>query len=184
MQPASSHPHHHAHHPRLYGVLDLARAPELYDHVQRLAPHDAECLYREHGRLHPEIVRHCPHLVGLAPHDPLTALWRTRGWGQAWGLLLESSHRLPVVWRRLRHFTQAILPDGSGPVLFRFWDPRVMRVYLPLVEHDQLGEWFKDIHAWLVETEDGAGMIRYTLKAGALSAEVRRPEEMAASPRG
>jgi hypothetical protein len=180
MRPASSH-HHNAHHLRLYGVLDLARAPELYAHVQRLAPHDAECLYRDHGRLHPEIARHCPHVVGLAPHDPLTTLWRNRGWGHAWGLWIESSHRLPVVWRRLRHFTQAILPDGSGPVLFRFWDPRVIRVYLPLVESAELGEWFKDIHAWQVETEDGAGVIRYTLEHGVLSTQVRRLDAMAAS---
>jgi len=158
---------------RLYAVVDLARAPELNDHVQRLMPNQAQCLYQ--GRLDPQVARHCPHLVELAPRDPLTVLWSRQGWGDAWGLWLESAAGFRSVWRRLRHFTQAVLPDGSGPVLFRFWDPRVMRVYMPLVEADQLPEWFKDIDAYMVETEDGQGTLRWNLEGGALKTETRAP---------
>ena len=158
---------------RLYGVLDLARAPELYDHVRRLAPMQAQCLYQ--GKLNPEVARHCAHLVELGPADPLTQLWSRQGWGQAWGMWLESRAEFRSVWRRLRHFTQAILPDGSGPVLFRFWDPRVLRVYMPLVEAEQLPDWFKDIDAYMLETEDGQGALRWTLKGAALKTDAGPP---------
>lgn len=154
---------------RLYGVLDLARAPDLYEHVARLSPGGAACLFE--GRLDEAVVRASPHLVELAPDDPLSRLWRAEGWGEAWGLLLSSAAPLMTVRRRLRHFTQARLPDGTGPVLFRFWDPRVFRVYMPLVEPPDLAAWFTDIDRYIVESEDGAGSLRFALAQGALRVE-------------
>ena len=156
----------------LYGILDLARAPELYPHVERLAPAGAACLFE--GRLAPALLRASPHLVELARGDPLTTLWQQTGWGKAWGVLLRSGEGLAVVRRRLRHFTQARLPNGRGPLLFRFWDPRVFRVYLPLVEPAELPPWFKGIDHYIAETEDGAGAIHYALQGGALATQPRR----------
>ena len=153
--------------PKLYGVLDCARAQGLYEHAARLEPEAAECLFA--GKLDPVVRQASPFVVELSPGDPLSRLWRTQGWGQAWGILLSSSAGLPAVRRRLRHFTLARLPDGSGPVMFRFWDPRVLRVYMPLVEPAAAADWFKDIDRYIVETEDGSGSIRYALRNGALS---------------
>lgn len=152
---------------KLYGVLDCARAPETFDHVARLEPDSADCLFA--GKLDPQVKRASPFLVELAPTDPLSKLWRTKGWGQAWGILISSAASLPVLRRRLRHFTMARLPDGEGPVLFRFWDPRVFRTYLPAVEPAGLGEWFDGVDRYIVETPDGSGSLRYSLRGGALS---------------
>lgn len=153
----------------MFAVVDPAREASLYEHVARLEPGAAECLFE--GRLKPQLKQASPHLVELAPDDPLAAAWRGKGWGQAWGILLSSRESLASVRRRLRHFTQAKLPDGQGPVLFRFWDPRVFRVYLPLVEPAEIGPWFEGIDHYLCETEDGAGTLRYSLKHGALAVE-------------
>jgi hypothetical protein len=155
--------------PSVYGVIDPAREPALYEHVARLEPHDAQCLYQ--GRLDPQVARCCPHLVLLDPADPLSRLWRTEGWGKNWGMLIVSSADFRTVWRRLRHFTQVKLPDGQGPMLFRFWDPRVFRLYMPLVDADVLPQWFEDIDRYIVESEDGRGAIRYGLRGGALSVQ-------------
>lgn len=150
----------------LYGILDLARAPQLCDHVERLAPASAACLFE--GKLDPMVARASPHLVELASGDPLTAAWRSVGWGRSWGILLMSREPLSFVRRRLRHFTQARLPDGQGPVLFRFWDPRVFRVYMPLVEQDALPPWFEGIERYVCESEDGRAAQSYALEGGAL----------------
>ena len=154
---------------RLYGVLDCSRGPDLYEHASRLEPHAAACLFE--GRLDETVRRVSPFVVELGPADPLSQTWRSAGWGKAWGILLSSRAGLPAVRRRLRHFTQVRLPDGSGPVLFRFWDPRVFRVYFPLVEPRDLPGWFQDIERYVAETEDGSGSLRYTLRGGALSVE-------------
>ena len=154
---------------RLFGVVDCARAPALYEHVARLTPEAADCLFA--GKVDEELRRASPHIVELAPQDPLSRLWRTEGWGQAWGVLVFSQGTLASVRRRLRHFTLARLPDGSGPMLFRFWDPRVLRVYLPLVEPDAIGAWFEGIDRYMVESEDGQTSLRYRLAGGKLQVE-------------
>src|SRR5437868_157638 len=120
----------------MYGILDCAVAEGLYEHAARLAPGQAACLFE--GRLHESVLAASPWLVELSPSDPLSIAWRRQGWTANWGILLSSSAGLVAVRRRLRHFTQARLPDGVGPVLFRFWDPRVFRTYMPLVEPDQV----------------------------------------------
>jgi hypothetical protein len=158
---------------RLYGVLDCARDPALYEHAARLSPDHAECLFA--GKLDEEVLRASPFLVELAPSDPLSQQWRTAGWGKAWGILISSRESLPVVRRRLRRFTQARLPDGQGPMLFRFWDPRVFRDYLPLVAPQEIGGWFTEIDRYIVETEDGAGSLRYGLHEGRLVTEAGPP---------
>ena len=163
--------------PTLYGILDLARAPDMVEHVERLAPASAVCLFE--GRLHPSLVRASPHLVELSPDDPLTRAWRERGWGQSWGILIQSRETLSFVRRRLRHFTQARLPDGQGPVLFRFWDPRVFRVYLPLVDAESLADWFKGIDRFVCETEDGALSLQYAFDGGSVRVETGpRPQAL------
>ena len=155
--------------PRLYGILDCAADPALHEHAARLEPEHAACLYM--GKIDPLVRAVSPYLVELAPDDPLSRRWRAEGWGKAWGLLISSRADLATVRRRLRHFTMARLPSGEGPVLFRFWDPRVFRVYLPLVEPEAIGEWFKDIDLYVAETEDGAGSLRFSLANGALQVE-------------
>lgn len=154
---------------QLYGVLDCARAPQMFEQVSRLGPDGADCLFA--GRLDPFVKRASPFLVELSPSDPLSKAWRGEGWGQAWGILMSSPLNLPDLRRRLRHLTTVKLPDGSGPVLFRFWDPRVFRTYMPLVEPGDLREWFDGVDRYIVETPDGAGSIRYSLRGGALSVE-------------
>jgi hypothetical protein len=157
----------------LYGILDLACAPELFEHVARLEPAGAACLFE--GRLDSSVARASPHLVELAPSDPLTITWQNKGWGQSWGILIASREPLGFVRRRLRHFTQARLPGGEGPVLFRFWDPRVFRVYLPLVEPAQLPPWFKGIDRYICETEDGGASLHYTFDGNALEIQSAQP---------
>lgn len=158
---------------KLYGVLDCARAPEMYEHVARLEPESADCLFE--GRLDSRVKQASPFLVELSPSDPLSRTWRGSGWGHSWGILISSSANLPTLRRRLRHFTLARLPDGSGPMLFRFWDPRVFRAYLPTVEPADLPGWFEGVDRYIVETEDGRGSLRYALKDGALVVEPGPP---------
>ena len=154
---------------QLFGVLDCARDPQLYEHAARMEPHAAECLFA--GKLSETVRRASPFVVELAPSDPLSAAWRGQGWGAAWGVLISTRSDGAALRARLRRLTQVRLPDGSGPMLFRFWDPRVLRVFMPLIEPDGLSAWFAPGDRWIVESEDGAGSIRFGGDAGAVSVE-------------
>ena len=145
----------------LYGILDCAVDPSLYDQIDALPSGRSACLFE--GNLAPKVRAASPHLIELSATDPLSKLWRSQGWGKNWGILLTSEEPLMTVRRRLRHFTQVKLPDGAGPVMFRFWDPRVFRVYMPKVDAADAPAWFSDIDRYIVETEDGKGSLRFSL---------------------
>ncbi len=156
--------------PNLYGVVDPARA-EALRFLLPLTGTSASCLYEE--PLAPAVKAVCPHLVSLNHEPTLRSLWFNQGWGDSWGVLLGSRLEAQALRRRLRHFTLARLPDGEGPMLFRFWDPRVMRVYLPSCDGEELAPWFIGIDWWAAETAAGDGSLQYTLGADGLSALAR-----------
>lgn len=61
----------------------------------------------------------------------------------------------------VEHFaslTHVLMPDGNE-VLFRFQDPRVLRVLLPVCNEEELGQLFGPVKAFLIEQEDGGWLV-------------------------
>ena len=56
-------------------------------------------------------------------------------------------------------------PTGK-PLLFRYYDPRVLRVYLPTCNAEELKTLFGPVQAYIMEDESGAAMLRFRLKNG------------------
>ena len=100
--------------------------------------------------------------------ERLSEAWRKIGRGESWGIFLRSAQGQARVRQRLRTFNQAKLPDGQV-VLFRWWDPRVFRVYLPTCDADDLKQWFASVEEYICETEDGAGFMIYRNGDGGLT---------------
>ena len=69
-------------------------------------------------------------------------------------MVVDSERGLEELRKQFRHFLLAELPDGRM-VMFRFYDPRVMRPYLPTCNRDELGLWFSNVNAFVMESEDG-----------------------------
>jgi hypothetical protein len=162
----------------LFAIVDTARDKKLYGLV---APEkEQQCLFA--GELDPVLARASPYLVRLDEGSALMEAWRREGWGQAWGILLRSPHPFNDVRRHFRNFMQAKLPDGAI-VLFRFYDPRVWRTYLPTCEGETLASWFAKVDEYQVETPAGDGMIRYALSGGALVTETEGPAQAAPTGR-
>jgi hypothetical protein len=150
----------------LYAVVDTARDPMLYDLVHTAL--DPYCLFA--GDLAPELRRTAPYLVPLDDAEQLLNAWRTEGRGQSWGIFLRSPQERARIRRHLRHFNLAQLPDGRR-VLFRWWDPRVFRVYLPTCDAEDLKAWFAGIDEFACEAparsafdvfRDSGGMLLQT----------------------
>lgn len=131
---------------QLYGVVDCARDPRLYDLVQSCP--EQTCLFS--GRLTEKLVRASPHLVRLGQDTPFTLIWRSEGWGKAWGILLRSDLDIVRLRRHLKKFLTAELPTGQK-VLFRFYDPRVWRVYWPSLTDDERSAWLDGVESFTVE---------------------------------
>lgn len=131
----------------------MARAPRLYPLISTLHPMDAHCLFA--GRLEEPLRSASPFLFPLAASERIFDLWSNEGEGQSWGIFMTSPLGLEEVRRHVRKFLQVRLPDGSGPVLFRFWDPRVFYPFLLSSEAEHLAALFAKVSSYVVETSNG-----------------------------
>ena len=160
---------------QLYGVIDGVSVPDLR-RLAEAAPGRHSCLFA--GPLPFEVERAAPHLVALDPEAELTLRWWREGWGRNWGILAH----IPVEWsfsevrHHFRKFLRVRLPDKRY-VLFRYYDPRVMRTYLPTCTDVESAMVFGPVTSYLMEDQDASVLLRFTPGGeGATLQHVRLPE--------
>lgn len=149
----------------IFAILDGASIPGL---LQKLADEEPEhiCLYR--GDLEPDIEEVAPYLVRLEAEAPFTDWVIERGWGNHWGIFAESGGDLHQLRLHFRRFLTVHDPGGK-PLLFRYYDPRVLRNFLPTCTPEDLAGLFGPVESYLMEDESGAAMLRFRMKNGALT---------------
>jgi hypothetical protein len=162
----------------VYAVLDGASVPELLPRLEELQP-EYECLYR--GELAPDMAEVAPYLVRLEADSEFAAWLLDGGWGKHWGVFATSEEDLRAVHRHLRKFLTVYDPDGK-PMLFRYYDPRVMRLYLPTCNAEELATIFGPILCYTLEGEDALTLLRFRLGDGKLQQE-RKPLDPEAEAR-
>jgi hypothetical protein len=146
----------------LYGLLDPAQDSRLFERIKSTAEH--ACLFE--GTLDADLERGAPYIVRLRDDSALLQSWRQEGRGKNWGIVCLADEPLAAVRRHFRYFLQAKLPDGRVAV-FRFWDPRVWRVYLPLCGTADLVRWFARVDEYHCEGRHGE-TLRYRMFNGEL----------------
>jgi hypothetical protein len=62
-----------------------------------------------------------------------------------------------------------IYDDKGKPLYFRYYDPRVLRVYLPTCNESELEKVFGDVSHFIIEDDGGNAMIRYARLMGQLT---------------
>lgn len=97
-----------------------------------------------------ELATALPYLVALGEGEPLTEAWRREGTGKNWGIAFESGAGIDDLRLQFKKFLTAKLPDGTV-ALFRFYDPRVFRVFLGSAIPDERRAWFKLVQRYAVE---------------------------------
>ncbi len=133
----------------LYAILDAARDP-LVLAVLFQCDQEYESLYEgPEGEKLPVVG---PYLVRLPKDSSLLEVVVRASWGKSWGVFLTSEGPCADVHNHLRHFLMVKLPE-SKQVYFRFYDPRVLRVYLPTCTGEETGAFFGPIKYFLTEGE-------------------------------
>ena len=146
-----------------YAVLDGAANPALLDHLYGERPEFA-CLYR--GELAPDIAECAPYLARLAPQTPFADWLTGQSFGLNWGIFALADCDLRLLCRHLRKLNLVFDPQTQRSLLFRYYDPRVLRVFLPTCDAAQLAEFFGPVQAYFAE--DNGQILRFTLSAGRL----------------
>lgn len=133
-----------------YAVLDGASVPDL---PVKLYEMDAinVCLYR--GELPDDIVYVAPYLVHLFPGTQFTDWLLSECWGKHWGIFAQSP--LSVTGMR-KHFRMLLTVDdeNGNPMLFRYYDPRVLLPFLMTCNRDELEIIFGDVRYYFTEVPD------------------------------
>ena len=142
----------------LYAILDGAHDKRIYPNVL-LAGARYECLYR--GRIPEKLAKAAPYLLELRPNTDFTNWLFKYGWGDSWGIFLTSSASFDILRRHFRRFLK--VRDHRGKRLyFRFYDLRVLRVYLPTCNKHERDYVFGPVEGFHVETEDATTVRDYT----------------------
>ena len=144
----------------VYAVLDGASVPdlELPKLLWKLKPEHV-CLYR--GQLEPDMAEVAPYLVKLEFDHPFTKLVLEKGWGNHWGVFAVTGLEADLRKMRthFRKFLMVISPEGKS-IYFRYYDPRVLRVYLPTCNTEEIQTVFGPISCYYLEDEDPAILLR------------------------
>jgi len=140
----------------VFAVLDGASVADLPQLLWQHKPEHA-CLYS--GELGPDMRQVAPYLVRLDPDSPMTELVIGAGWGQHWGIFAVAPKGLIEMRKQFRRYLVVKDPDGKT-LAFRFYDPRVLRVYLPTCNAHETQEIFGPIRFLALEDEDPSTMLK------------------------
>lgn len=153
--------------PRVYALLDAARDESIYPKIVN-SDLESTCLYL--GEKARELAWVAPYLVELHRDDPFTEWVVENGWGKSWGIFAGSQATLNELKRHFRTFLMVYDEEGSS-LYFRYYDPRVLRVYLPTCNAKELGIVFGPVRSYLLEGEEMTTALRFGNASGLLEQE-------------
>jgi hypothetical protein len=137
-------------------IVDGASVPDLID---RLYDDEAAFSCLLSGELDPDMQEVAPYLVELRDGDPFSDWVLANGFGEHWGIGLRSSLSLVQLLRRFRQLLFVRDPQGE-PLYFRFYDPRVLRAFLPTCQGEEIWPWLDNIDCYLIEGETPGLLLR------------------------
>ncbi|MDE2430958.1 MAG: DUF4123 domain-containing protein [Burkholderiales bacterium] len=148
----------------MYLLIDAARIrdkmPWLRENGQK---HDS--LYR--GLSEEELSEVGPWLFEFPGGDAFASKVFHEGWGESWGVLLETEADFETCWRHFRKFLIVKTEEGEE-LYFRFYDPRVLKIFLPTCDEAQLREFFGPVNRFIVEGDSNEDAIAFALRNGEL----------------
>jgi hypothetical protein len=141
----------------IWMILDSARDHSIFRMLLECRL-QYSCLYSQARSPALEIA--APYVVQLEYQDRNSRRILERAWGHSWGILLKCDTRLDRLRRHLRRFLVVHDPHG-GRLVFRYYDPRVLRVYLPTCVGEELRSVFGAIQLFWTEGEVPEDMLEF-----------------------
>ena len=143
----------------LFAVLDGARDRAI---GRALASSPVEYRSLFSGPLSPSLRAASPFVVKLNPQEAFTQLLISEGWGRAWGIYVATTSSLLGLSRHLRTFLRVRMDNGKK-YYFRYYDPRVLRGFLPTCSSEQLQQIFGPISRFDLEDSDSSVLLRFRI---------------------
>jgi hypothetical protein len=144
----------------VYALLDAACEPSV---LKVLFESKEEYASLFEGVAGAQLANFAPYLVRLPKESPLLETLVQKAWGKNWGVFLTSPQQLQDLRSHFRQFLMVKMPDGTQ-AYFRFYDPRVLRVYLPTCLPQDAEQFFGGVKYYLSEDEKPDVLLRFSNK--------------------
>ena len=165
--------------PVVYAFLGGARDKQIEKTI-RLGSLKSACLID--GKLSYEMTIAAPYMVRLEKDHPQTIEILKKGWGNSWGIFAITYP--PATLINIRHNCKKIamvqLPDDKR-AYFRYYEPRVMRPYLPTCTVEEANKVFGHISEYIMEGEEPGTIHRFKrTELGVIDVHAIYPKEAGA----
>jgi hypothetical protein len=148
----------------VYALVDGAQAFDLA-FTARLMGNHLYTLFS--GALAVDLAHVGPCLIALPQPEAFLEKW-VAAIGTHPGIIFQSRAELPRLYAHLRRIF-IVQDEDQQEYFFRFYDPRVLRVFLPTCTDAELEEFFGPVEQWIAEDEAGAGLTVYRRNAAGLT---------------
>ena len=148
-------------------LLDAARVEDNISIARQLNSSNIS-LYR--GTIDDELNDIAPFLFTYNDNSEFATWYFKNGWGNSWGLIIESEYPIEET---LNHFQKILIvkTEDDQEIYFRFYDPRVLRIFLPTCDEKQLREFFGPIEQFICEDEDPAFALVFSFEKNTLKTQ-------------
>ncbi len=142
-----------------YILLDAARMDERIETAIKL---NEENVTLFNGKREEYLRVVSPFLFKYSKQKGFASWVEKEGWGKAWGVFVFTEEPMVQVQK---HFRKLInVRNETGEIMyFRFYDPRVLRIFLPTCDKVQLEEFFGPVEKFIAEDEDPNYALIYSL---------------------
>jgi hypothetical protein len=109
-----------------------------------------------------------PYLFSLNPDFNKWVI--QNGWGKSWGIFIDSKILFDALFHHFQKLT-TIKTVRREESYFRFFDPRVLRIFLPICDSFQLKEFFGPVNKIICEDEYPAFALLFSFDGNRLITE-------------
>jgi hypothetical protein len=143
-----------------YLLFDAAKAEASLTQAQQLNP-VSRSLYK--GIAEEDLAGIAPYLFSMQDGSEFEKWLLANGYGKSWGLFVSANISFEDCYKHFRKFL-LVKTEGGKQLYFRFYDPRVLRIFLPTCDKEQLREFFGPIKMFIMEDEDPAYALQFWLQ--------------------
>ncbi len=141
----------------LYAVLDAALERSIPKLLAASDDRHASLFIGTEAR---DLAAVAPYLVALDRKSKTLEKLVKEGWGNSWGIYLHSAAGFEETRRHLRSQLSPQVP-AQKPLYFRFYDPRVLRAFLPECVASEVTEFFGPVSEFVMEGDNAAIALRF-----------------------
>jgi len=140
---------------QLYGIIDSARNEDVFRHLIT-----GNVRYRSlfEGTMDEQSYGVSGFLVECKKESLLFQWMTTEAWGDSCCIFFTSKADFDNLFKHFQQFNRVYLEDDRV-VLFRYYDPRVLRVYLPTCGRREIDLFFGEVFAFFSEGENNDEII-------------------------